>query len=160
MAESIIIDGTKCTQIGVSGEDTGLNVRNRLFIDGDEVFPTVGSVNPIEEQVQQIGHGLSEGQIVYSNLGTLEAAQADAEASSNAVARVLQVVDADNLVIQFTGQFATTGLTAGSVYYLSDSVAGAVTTTPPSAPNYVVEVFKAVTTTRATLNIQQGIVGA
>ena len=44
--------------------------------------------------------------------------------------------------------------------YLSESVAGGVTQTPPSSPNYVVPLYDAISTTQALVKIQLTLEGA
>lgn len=160
MTESIIVDGTKCTQIGDEDGDTGLNVFSRIFADRVEVFPSSGGVNPLEETISQTAHGFTVGQVLYPDGVTFSLAQANAAATSNAIGVVETVVDANTFIIKFMGQWQTAGLTGGSVYYLSDSVAGGLTTTPPSSPNYVVPIYTAYSATRAIINIQQAFEGA
>lgn len=60
---------------------------------------------------------------------------------------------------QFDGVLAgLTGLTAGSVYYLSAATAGAITTTAPSTTGqYVTRVGTALSTTELDINIQRFI---
>ena len=53
------------------------------------------------------------------------------------------------------GQLATSGLTVGSDYYLSDSSAGGITTTPPSGSGkYLVRVGRASSTTQLIVKIE------
>jgi hypothetical protein len=142
MAESIEVDGSKCTQIGVEDGSTGLNVFDRLFIDRVEVFPSAGGLNPTEIAVSQLAHGFSIGDVLYNN-GTLYAkAKADDSATSNALGVVVLVTDANNFVLQ-GGGFADvfSGLTPGTQYYLSPTVAGAATSTRPSTPDAVVPIY-------------------
>ena len=57
------------------------------------------------------------------------------------------------------GQLASSGLTRGSDYYLSDSSSGGITTTPPTASgNYLVRVGTASSTTQLIVKIEAPIV--
>jgi len=92
------------------------------------------STSPIRFDVPQVAHGFSNLQVVYNDGGTWQLAQADAEATLG-THMVVGVIDVDNFTVQQIGKaaIAAHGLTPGSIYYLSDTVAGALTATRPTA---------------------------
>lgn len=70
--------------------------------------------------------------------GSYTEAQADSAANAEALGIVSAVADADNFTLAVGGQVTgLSGLTAGTVYFLSDSVAGALTATEPSGDGEV-----------------------
>lgn len=88
----------------------------------------------------QAAHGFSVGNAVYFN-GTWAKAQANA-ASTLCEGIVIAVADVNTFTVHVPGGAFVTltahGLgSAGSPLYLSASVAGGMTTTPPSSPNYL-----------------------
>lgn len=94
---------------------------------------------------------IAAGKIVYLNGSTWAYAQANAQGSS-AYAGVVQTVNAgvSTVVVQNGLITGLSGLTAGTWYYLSDTVAGGYTSTAPTTPGtYQQRVFLALTTTTA-----------
>lgn len=99
--------------------------------------------------VVQGSHGFAVKDVVRLSGGTWVKAQADSLANAREVGIVTQVIDASTFRVVSHG-YATglSGLTAGSVYYLSPSTAGLLTTTEPTTAGQVtVPVFIADTTT-------------
>lgn len=87
--------------------------------------------------VTQASHGFSVGEAIYivNPTGVYTLADASAEASSQSVGIVNEVIDANNFVVQWGGYIGTgiySGMTPGDLFYLSDSTAGALTTTEPT----------------------------
>lgn len=156
MSDGETIDGVNVTQIG-EDDSTGLNVRNHLYVAGVKIGPGADGSSVI--QVSQAAHGFTDGQLLYRASGSWELAQADDSATSS-VAGVIKVEDADNFNIITSGLIELSGLTDGTQYYLSDSVAGGVTTTAPTAPNIEAPVYEAISTTQAIVRIQLAQVGA
>lgn len=151
------IDGVDVTQIG-EDDNTGLNVLNHLYVAGVEITPGTADGSTLII-VNEAAHGLSDGNVLYRASGSWELAQAD-DATTSSVKGVVKTVDADQYLIVTSGLITLSGLTDGADYYLSDSVAGGVTTTPPTSPNYVAPVYSAISTTQAIVNIQLSQVGA
>lgn len=90
------------------------------------------SIPTLSVAVNQVAHGFSTQQVVYFN-GTVWAL-AQADASSTLGLAVVAVVDVDNFIAYLAGQVTgLSGLTAGQYYFVSDSVAGSLTTTEPTA---------------------------
>lgn len=92
-----------------------------------------GSGESLRLDVAQTAHGFDVGDVVYFDGADYVLAQANAVATAEVVGIVVEDTDADNFVLHFGGYLTElSGLTAGEVYFLSDSVAGALTTTPPT----------------------------
>lgn len=86
--------------------------------------------------ITQVAHGLAVNDLIKYTGTAYAKAQADSLANSHVVGIVTSVADADNFTFTKTvGARITTlsGLTAGAVYYLSPSSAGAMTATQPIA---------------------------
>lgn len=97
---------------------------------------------------QKASHGLSVGDTVRPNGTDWVKAQADTPA--NAAARAIVVAaSTDYAVLALPGSIINLpGLTAGSVYFLSDTTAGQSTTT---APTHMRRTYQALTTTTAVV---------
>jgi hypothetical protein len=88
--------------------------------------------------VNQASHGLSVNDWVYFNGTNYVVAQADALATSEVLGVVVEVVDANNFKLQTDGHVTgLSGLTAGTVYFLSDSAAGEITATEPTTEDHI-----------------------
>lgn len=101
----------------------------RSFVGGGS-----GSGTSVSVRVSQSTHSFAVGDVLRYNAGTSRyvKAQADSEANARVVGIVSSVTDADNFVMTQLGLVTgLSGLTAGLQYYLSDSVAGALTATEP-----------------------------
>lgn len=113
-------------------------------------FPIVSAAAPF-----------TAGDAVYSNSGVITKAQANANNPSKVFGFVSQDIGTgDDGTVQDSGYVTRPawGLTPGALYYLSPSVAGAITpTAPTTAGQYVVEVGKAVSSTVLAIEIQQRI---
>lgn len=84
-------------------------------------------------RVTQASHGFSKGEFLRLNGSTYQKAQADNETNAEVVGMVSEVIDVNTFKLRVIGrQIGLSGLTAGTVYYLSDSVAGGITSTEPS----------------------------
>ncbi len=109
---------------------------------------------------------LVEGEAVRSDSGAFAKAQADSEANSNVFVGFVQNVSAVSFRTTSTIALPASiidegisGLTAGSLYYLSPSVAGAITTTKPTTNGQVVKpVLVALSTTSGLILGETGIV--
>lgn len=90
--------------------------------------------------ISQAAHGFSIGNILYLNGATYTLAIATSLAAAEAMGVVIKVVDVNTFIIQYNGVVqGLAGLTAGSVFYLSPSSAGALTITQPSTPTQVIK---------------------
>jgi hypothetical protein len=101
------------------------------------------------------------GDVVYiSAADTVKKAKADASGTTNAFALATGAISNGAVgSYQSDGILAgLSGLTAGSVYYLSDATAGATTVTAPSTTgHYVVRIGIAVSTTELDISIERAI---
>lgn len=133
-----------------------------VALAGNDTYQVNYDVTGGWTRVTQPGHGFIVGDAVYATAGGIYAlAQADLATTMEAVGLVVAVGaggDADDFFIQFKG-LATIGavaggrytgnLTAGSVYYLSQTTAGAGVTTAPNPEQYSKPLFVALSTTVA-----------
>lgn len=102
------------------------------------------------KQINQVGHGLAiRNWVRINSSGDYVLAQASSAANAPVVGVVIEVIDADNFVLQqsgYTNIFA--GLTAGQKYFLDPAVAGGMTATEPTTAGQVsLPVFDAETAT-------------
>lgn len=111
-----------------------------------------GDDTAIKVDISQNSHGLSVGDIVrIDGSGNYVVSQADSASNAEVVGIVSAVSGVDDFTLQMGGVLAgLVGLTAGSIYYLSPSAAGAYTVTKPTTAGQVVKaVFQAASTTTA-----------
>jgi hypothetical protein len=108
--------------------------------------------------VSQTGHGFSVGNWLYFNSAVWTFAKADAFNTSEVEGIVSAVSSVDQFTLCTSGPVGgLTGLTPGSVYFLSDAVAGTMTATKPVATNSVAKpVFIATSTTGGLVKIEIG----
>lgn len=127
---------------------------------------TLGTfINGVEADIIVEGAAASDltaGDIVYvSASNTFTRAQANGAAASEAIGIVTaSVLSGATVRVQVAGEVQITGwgLTAGSWYYLSATVAGGKTTTAPSTVGqYVVPIGRAITSERLAILITPGI---
>ena len=116
----------------------------------------------VGSNVTQAAHGFVVGEHLYRNAGSYAKARADASATAEAVGIVSAVLDANTFTLS-TGGLITglSGLTDGTVYFLSTTVAGGVQTAQPNTPGHIDKpVMIAVSTTSAVyLNMRGVLVG-
>lgn len=112
---------------------------------------TTGFAQTVVKNVTQTAHGLVVGDIVRYNGTNYVKAQANNFTNSQAIGIVTNVADANNFSITVCGYVsALSGLTPGSLYYLSEATAGLLTLTAPSTLGQVVRpVLIAVSATEA-----------
>jgi len=97
------------------------------------VIGGIGGGGSASQQVTQVSHGFSVGQCLYLNGSTYTLAQANAASTAETVGVVTNILSADIFQVTELGYTkGLSGLTAGTVYFLSDSVAGALTATEPT----------------------------
>jgi len=111
--------------------------------------------------VNQTTHGFAVGDVIRNDgVNTYAKAQANSEANAEVVGIVTAVADANNFSFVPSGYVTgLSGLTAETVYFLSPSSAGAITTTAPSTVGQVVKpVLIAVATTAGVFS--QSYLGA
>lgn len=115
-----------------------------------------GTGSTLTLAVVQATHGLAAGDLVYHNGTGYVKAQADTAAKAEVVGIVSSSADGDNFVLQMNGEVTgLSGLTAGVVYFLSPSSAGASTATEPSTAGQISKpVYVALSTTTARLCLE------
>ena len=136
---------------------------------GDTIDVTTDS-NQVFTAQNATGAALTIGQTVYiSAANTVEAALADDVTTSGVVGLVADASIADGangyiltdgtlVSTDWTAVVGATTLTAGSVYFLSDTAAGELTTTVPTAPgSFVTRVGTAINTTTLEVTISRPI---
>lgn len=105
---------------------------------GTQGYHSLPSSDATGRAVNQVAHGFAVGDVIYHNGSAFAKAQANASATAEAVGIVSAVADSDNFTYTSHGYVTgLSGLTAGTVYFLSDSTAGAVTATAPTTTGYI-----------------------
>lgn len=120
---------------------------------GDGTWGTVGG-GQITKDITQTGHGFVVGNwIRLSAAATYAKAQANNSANAELVGVVTAVTDANTFTVTVSGYVETlTGLTANSIYFLSDLTAGAMAMAEPTAVSSISKpVFYSDTTTSGYL---------
>lgn len=110
--------------------------------------------------------------VFCSVAGSVDKARANTANASNVIGFCADVsvstgnpaaIQLDGVLAATTGQWdavagTSGGLAAGTIYYLSESTAGAITSTAPSTTGqYVVELGIAISTTELRINIRQKV---
>lgn len=91
-----------------------------------------GSGESLAKSIAQTGHGFSVGNIVMYDGGAYIKAKANNVLSADAVGIVSAVADVDNFTLTLGGYISTlAALTPGTVYFLSDDIAGVLTINEP-----------------------------
>lgn len=123
------------TTTGASGAAT--------FISNVLNIPQYSGASAVTQSVGQTAHGFAVGNVIRSN-GTADQytkAQADSAADAEVIGIVSTVIDANNFIYTTEG-IITSGVptnTAGTVYFLDPSTAGALTSTKPTTAGQVVK---------------------
>lgn len=133
--------GIPFSQFTVGGalQNNDIVVGLRNGIDTQFTYVAAGAtatavINPIA----QTAHGFSVAQVVYYNGTQYTLAKADTAVDAEVIGVVSSVTDANNFNLLVCGYINTfSALSAGNVYFLSDSVAGELTLTEPSAANHI-----------------------
>jgi len=126
-----------------------------LVTDGSGVpslstaIPTTVTMGAVRTAVAQGSHGFTAGQVLKFAGGVYALAQADTAADAEVVGMVVASVDAGNFTMATNGYISgLTGFTANTLYYLSGSTPGALTSTAPTTEGYINKpVFFATSTT-------------
>lgn len=110
------------------------------------------------------GENLVAGNIVniYLDGATLKCRKADATSIAKKADGFVKdaVSSGDAINVYFEGiNGYVTGLTAGTVYFLSDSVAGGLTATPPTTADYILQpIGKALSATSISTEIAEPVI--
>jgi hypothetical protein len=111
------------------------------------------------KEISQSGHGLTVGNVVRFNGTNYVKAQADSATNAEVVGIVSDVADVNTFTVTFVGYVSgLSGLVAGTVYFLSDASAGALTATEPSDDGSVSKpLFIAISTTEGYFINMRGV---
>lgn len=97
-----------------------------------------GGADYMAVDIAQTSHSFSVGEVLYYDGLTYALANADDVLTSDVVGIVSEVIDANNFALATGGMISgLAGLAPGSVYFLSDTVAGALTLTEPTTVDHV-----------------------
>ncbi len=109
--------------------------RKKVSVNSAESGLEFTSQAEVSFLVNQTTHGFAVANVLkLTGTDTYAKAQADTEANQQVVGIVIEVVDANNFVIQTDGKVeGLSGLTGGTVFFLSEATAGLLTSTAPSA---------------------------
>lgn len=121
-----------------------------------------GGGEAVTKQISQVGHSFSVGQIVYLNGSTYALAKADAANTAEATGIVSNVFSADMFQMTEIGYIkGLSGLIAGDIYFISDTVSGALTPTEPTVIGSVTKpmLLADSTTSGYVLNYRGAVVG-
>jgi len=139
-AYGVVCAGTTATgNLQNAGTGTSGQV---LTSNGSSALPTwqtiTNSSTNLSLAVAQSSHGFSVGNVVYLSSGTYTLAKADNAATAEVAGIVSVVTDANNFTLLMYGEITTlSALTAGTVYFLSASSAGAYTATQVTTVGYI-----------------------
>jgi hypothetical protein len=121
-----------------------------------------GPTDATRHNVNQTAHGFVVGDIVRFNGTIYVKAQADSATNSEVAGIVAVIIDANNFTL-ITNGYVTglTGLVAGTTFFLSPSVAGALTATEPTTAGQVTKplVIADTTTSGYFFNFRGFVVG-
>lgn len=97
------------------------------------------SGSALSRSITQTAHGFAVGDWLYLNSTTYTKAIASSAAAAEVIGVVSVVTDANTFTLTLPGSYVTglSGLTSGTVYFLSPSSAGAITATEPSTVGQV-----------------------
>ena len=108
----------------------------------DGVTTVAPSKNAVYDKIESIGkvsvaqasHGFAVGDVLYLNGSVYTKAIATSVATAEVIGIVATVTDGSNFIMALSGNRVTglSGLTSGTVYFLSDSSAGLLTATEPT----------------------------
>lgn len=151
-------------------DETGKTAGQAIVVAGDGTtyeLDTVsgggGSTTGITRSISQVAHGLAVGNAVRFNGTAYVKAQADSATNAEIVGMVSAVASANAFTLETAGLVTgLSGLTAGEVYFLSPSVAGALTATEPTTVGQVSKPLLVAdsTTSGYLFNFRGALVGA
>lgn len=117
-----------------------------------------GSAETVTRDINQTTHGFAVGEWLRHNGTIYVLAQADVDANSDALGVVSAVAGVDDFTLFVHGYITgLSGLTAGAAHFISDTVAGAITATPPADLGEIVKpVIVTDSTTTGYVNVMRG----
>lgn len=101
---------------------------------------SAGATGPTgdSKDITQTAHGFAVGDVVMFNGSSYVKAKADSASDAEAIGIVSAVADANHFTIALGGYLTgLSGLTGGTVYFLSPNTAGALTSTEPTTSGQV-----------------------
>lgn len=113
----------------------------------------------VQLSISQTAHGFAEKDVLRYGTGSFAKARANLEANCiDVVGIVVSVTDANTFVLHFSGQATglDAGLTANTVYYLSEATAGLLTATKPTS-GYILPILKTQDVATTALMLPMGI---
>lgn len=134
--------------IDTTGAKAYVSTGTASSADWEQIDGTAGGAGASSD-INQSTHGFAVGDLTYYTGSAYAKAKADAAATAEVIGIVSAVADTDNFTLLYIGAVTgLSGLTAGTVYFLSASSAGAMTATEPTTTGYISKpVFVATSTT-------------
>lgn len=133
LGAAVLANSTPAAEVYGGAGTVGVSGRLAL---ADHVHPLAVPTG-IGRDINQVAHGLAVSNAIYLNGTSYAKAKADAVATSWVVGVVTAVADADNFTFVESGlAVGLSGLTAGTLYYLSAATAGLLTATEPTAAGH------------------------
>lgn len=120
------------------------------------------TLSSTSRSITQATHGFSVGNVLRHNGTIYVTAQANSVVNAESIGIVSEVTDTDTFVLTTEGYVSgLSGLTAGTVYFLSDTSAGAITATQPTDSTDVVkpQLIADSTTSGYFINMRGNVVG-
>lgn len=114
----------------------------KTLAETQEILNIFNSGDCITQRVHQEGHGFAVGDVLKVVSGVYYKAQADSAANAEVVGIVRSVSppylgENDFDMLMYGHDVWITGLTSGTVYFLSPDTAGALTDTEPTTPGHI-----------------------
>jgi hypothetical protein len=101
---------------------------------GQEIADSNESAGALRRDIAQTAHGFDVGDVVYFDGSEYALAQADDPVTAEVAGIVAEDTDANNFVLHYGGHITgLSSLTAGEVYFLSETTAGSLAITAPSS---------------------------
>ena len=130
----LIVGSTGATPIASNlTAGTGISITNGPGSITINALAT-GSGSTLTKNITQAAHGFAVGNLVYLNGAIYTLALATSVVTAEVVGIITSIIDANNFVLTTSGYITGFGgLVAGSVFFVSDSTPGLLTTVAPSA---------------------------
>lgn len=130
---------------GATADATELNILDGATLTTTELNYVDGVTSSIQDQLDDKFEGILTGQTVGGSDGDLVYLSGantwtQADASADTTSKGLLGVRVSSTSVQIIDTYTTTGLTAGSIYYISETT-GAYTTTAPTTSGSIVRII-------------------
>lgn len=141
-AEVVRVTAISTDTFTITRTQEGTSARTVIVGDHIEATITVKTLEDAEQAttvlITQTAHGLAVGDVVRFNGTDYVKAKADTEENAEVVGIVSAAPSANSFVLTTHGKVTgLSGLTAGTVYFLSQSTAGLLTSTEPTTSGYI-----------------------